>query len=51
MIFSDAKAYSICLASILRLYYFVLHLNPTIDEEEDLTCTPLLANTSLSLQF
>lgn len=30
--------------ALLRLYYFLLHLSPTIEEEEDLTCTSLLAN-------
>lgn len=40
----------VCLAGILRLYYFVLHLNPTAEEEEDLTCTPLLADASIPLK-
>ena len=29
---------SICVASILRLYYLTVRQNPTVEEEEDLTC-------------
>ena len=29
---------SICVASILRLYYLIVRQNPTVEKEEDLTC-------------
>lgn len=29
---------SICVASVLRLYYLAVHQNPTMKKEEDLTC-------------